>query len=475
MAWTNVGYDGTINEAQWASLSGLLGNGYVAAGNGDCVVTAVPGARSVSVAAGTLYGDGVSSTNSGPETVAMTTPTNGQWFIIALRRTWATNTAALVAIAGATTTTSLPTAPPTSFPTLNTNQGVLTDQPIAWAWCNSANTDVVVVDLRQFPVRTQTTTGNAIINGNMDIWQRGTSFSGAGLLYSADRWTYWRDGYASGITASQQLAGLPNSKYCLRIQRNSGNTGTGILYTNQPITNDDSLPLIGKTVTLSGWVRKGTNFSGTGVNMLVRSGTGTDQPVNNMTGATTVATTTLSVSTAWQRFSITGNVSASATQLGVEFNYTPTGTAGTNDYFEVTGVQLEASSTATPFKRAGGTLAGELAACQRYYWRWSASGDEPGVALGIFVNSTTARIYLSLPVEMRTTPWQLGQSNLYVSDQVTASGVLTAFSYISSRSTSKTIHILAGQSGFTFPTRIPAALIGHPSGTASFLEVNAEL
>lgn len=148
MAWTSVGFDGTITEIQWAGLAGLLGNGYVAAGNGDCLVTAVPGARSVSVAAGSLYGDGVLSTNSAPETVAMTTPVNGQWYVIALRRTWATNTAALVAIAGATTTTTTPTAPPTSFPVLNTNVGVLTDQPIAWAWCNSANTTVVVYDIR---------------------------------------------------------------------------------------------------------------------------------------------------------------------------------------------------------------------------------------------------------------------------------------------------------------------------------------
>lgn len=153
MAWTNWGFDGTINEAQWAQMAGLLGNDYVAAGNSDCLVTAVPGARSVSVAAGTLYGDGVVSVNDGAETVAMTTPVNGQWYVIALRRTWATNTAALVAIAGATTSTTTPTAPPTSFPTLNTNKGVLTDQPIAWAWCNSANTTVVVYDIRMRAVK----------------------------------------------------------------------------------------------------------------------------------------------------------------------------------------------------------------------------------------------------------------------------------------------------------------------------------
>lgn len=148
MAWTSVGYDGTITEIEWAGLAGLLGNQYVAAGDSDCLVTAVGGARQVSVAAGSLYGDGVLSTNSGAETVALTTPVNGQWYVIALRRTWATNTAALVAIAGATTTTTTPTAPPTSFPTLNADPGVLTDQPIAWAWCNSANTTVVVYDIR---------------------------------------------------------------------------------------------------------------------------------------------------------------------------------------------------------------------------------------------------------------------------------------------------------------------------------------
>lgn len=153
MAWTNWGFDGTINEAQWAQMAGLLGNDYVAAGNGDCLVTSIAGTRSVSVAAGTLYGDGVVSVNSGAETVAMTTPVNGQWYVIALRRTWATNTAALVAIAGATTTTTTPTAAPTSFPTLNTNVGVLTDQPIAWAWCNSANTTQVIFDIRKRAVK----------------------------------------------------------------------------------------------------------------------------------------------------------------------------------------------------------------------------------------------------------------------------------------------------------------------------------
>jgi len=153
MSWTSVGFDGTITEIQWAGMASLLGNDYVAASATDCAVTAVGGARQVSVAAGSLYGDGVVSTNSGAETVALTTPVNGQWYVVALRRTWATNTAELVAIAGATTSTTTPTSAPSSFPTLNTNVGVLTDQPIAWAWCNSANTTVVVFDIRMRAVK----------------------------------------------------------------------------------------------------------------------------------------------------------------------------------------------------------------------------------------------------------------------------------------------------------------------------------
>jgi hypothetical protein len=153
MTWTNWGFDGTINEAQWSQMAGLLGNGYVAADASSCVTTAVPGARSVSVSAGTLYGDGIVSVNSAAKTVAMTTPVNGQWYVIALRRTWSSNTVELVAVAGATTTTTTPTAPPSTLPTLNADPGVITDQPIAWAWCNSANTTVVIYDMRQFPVR----------------------------------------------------------------------------------------------------------------------------------------------------------------------------------------------------------------------------------------------------------------------------------------------------------------------------------
>ena len=249
---------------------------------------------------------------------------------------------------------------------------------------------------------------NPILNSCMDIWQRGTTFSGAGLLYCADRWTYWRDAYASGITASRQTTNdttlLPFVQYCLRIQRDSGNTGTGLLYTNQPLENVNSTPYIGQTVTISAYIRKGANFSATSGNVtfLLRSGTGTDQAVNSMTGATTVTSTACAVTTSWVRYTVTGTVASTAKQLGIELNYTPNGTAGANDYFEFTGVQIDIGSIAQPLRRNGATLQGELAACQRYYYR--QSNATTSLFTVPYYSTTTAYPTLRFPVTMRTTP-----------------------------------------------------------------------
>jgi hypothetical protein len=91
------------------------------------------------------------------------------------------------------------------------------------------------------------------------------------------------------------------------------------------------------------------------------------------------------------------------TEFALYFEATPTGTAGANDYFEVTGVQMELGSVATTFKRAGGTFQGELAACQRYYWRNTApnSAGNQGMASGISEQTTNAQVILPLPVVMR--------------------------------------------------------------------------
>ena len=216
---------------------------------------------------------------------------------------------------------------------------------------------------------------NSLINGGADIWQRGTSFaSGGGLsVYTADRWHFYRSSNSAGATLSRQASGLTGFQYAIRIQRNSGNTNTDSMGLRYTLESADSYRLAGKTVTLSFYLRKGADYSGTNFVPYIASGTGTDQPVYAFTSFTTVATTTIVPTTSWVRYSVTGTVASNATEVGLEMFSYASGTAGTNDYVDITGLQLEIGSVPTPFVRSAGTIQGELAACQRYYERFSSA------------------------------------------------------------------------------------------------------
>jgi len=263
---------------------------------------------------------------------------------------------------------------------------------------------------------------NGFINGGFDIWQRGTSLAGGAFKnYTADRWAQFR----AGITVSRQLTAdttnLPFIQYCARVQRDSGTSGVNINLLMNSMATSDAIPFAGKTVTMSFYARKGANYSATssGLQASIYSGTGTDQAlIDGYTGQITVSTTTVALTTTWQRFSFTGTVGATATELSCEFAFTPTGTAGAADYYEVTGVQIEIGSQATPFARNAGTIQGELAACQRYYWRTTSNGTA-ATAIGQIAtasSTTTASCPLRCPVTMRVTPTAVDFSNLAVLD-----------------------------------------------------------
>jgi hypothetical protein len=81
--------------------------------------------------------------------------------------------------------------------------------------------------------------------------------------------------------------------------------------------------------------------------------------------------------------------------------------AATNNYFQITGVQLEAGTVATPFRRNSNSLQGELAACQRYYQRIIGTAAFTNFGLGYASGTTTAQIFYNLPVQMRVVPTSL--------------------------------------------------------------------
>ena len=255
---------------------------------------------------------------------------------------------------------------------------------------------------------------NPVLNSAMQVWQRGTTSSSitTAATYTADRWASV-SGASTAMVVSRQATGdttnLPNIQYCSRVQRTSGQTGISVLYFAQSIESINSIPFAGKTVTLSFYARKGANYSQATsiVSAYLQTGTGTDQNIlsGGLTGAVNAIAQDATLTTTWQRFTYTGTIGATATQLGMFFSYTPVGTAGAADYFEITGVQIDIGSVALPFRTNGGTFQGELAACQRYYQSFIPTDNYQDFFVGSSCDQTTyCRYPIIFPVVMRIAP-----------------------------------------------------------------------
>jgi hypothetical protein len=94
--------------------------------------------------------------------------------------------------------------------------------------------------------------------------------------------------------------------------------------------------------------------------------------------------------------------------------------AATNNYWQVTGVQLELGNVASNFDfQDFGT---ELAACQRYYFRINSPGSFTGFGFGQCTSATAGVIGVTFPVEMRTNPTSLEQSGTAGNYSVLAAG-----------------------------------------------------
>jgi len=271
-----------------------------------------------------------------------------------------------------------------------------------------------------FDTAGNTRLSNPVLNSNFNVWQRGTSLSGiaSGNNYTADRWIAYAS--SANATISRQATGdttnLPNIQYSARIQRNSGSTATGQINFTNPFETVNSIPLAGQTITLSMYLRAGANFSATSNQLVVQlnPGTGTDQnPYSGYSGSlSAVVNSTATLTTTWQRFTFTGTVPVTATEMSVQTIFYPSGTAGANDYYEITGVQINVGSLALPYRPNGQTQQAELAACQRYYWRSTAAEIYSPFGQGYAISTTNGQMYVQMPVQMRVRPTSVDYANL---------------------------------------------------------------
>ena len=331
-------------------------------------------------------------------------------------------------------------------------------------------------------LRYQPSTGrNFALNTDFTIFQRGTSVTptASGGAYTADRW-YVTRGSNTSVTVSQQTAGnlsvTPNQafRYFGRVQRTAASTTTSDVAFGQMFETSQVTLLAGQTVTLSGFIRKGANFSATSdaLVMSIIEGTGTDQKQmdGGYTGQNTLVSGTKTLTTSWQRFSVTGTIATTSTEITIKFSYTPTGTAGAADYFDIVGVQLELGSVATSWNLAMNTLQGELAACQRYYWRSTQNSSSGQIyANGFAISTTAVSASFCLPVQMRVVPTSIGYANITVTDEVTP---LTPSAMVANSRTG--VNILQLQATVTGSVLYRSYFI-IASGLNSYVEAIAEL
>ena len=249
---------------------------------------------------------------------------------------------------------------------------------------------------------------NKIINGDFGVWQRGTSInlSDNTNTYTADRLRVNSQFSAGSSTLTQEtftagtapVAGYEGT-YFARIT--AGSTASYFDLT-QPI--EDVRTFANQTATFSFWAKASIS---TGVTILAQQnfGSGGSSPVNT--------TTTTTITTSWERYtftlsipSIAGKTIGAGNFLNVGF-YT-TGSPGSSQTLDTWGWQVESGSVATAFQTATGTIQGELAACQRYFYAVTADGNNNGAAPitshGTAASATVVEASLPIPVTMRTAP-----------------------------------------------------------------------
>ena len=253
---------------------------------------------------------------------------------------------------------------------------------------------------------------NKIINGNFGIWQRGTSFTLAASTrtYTADRFNAIYVGSSQVTTVSQQIftAGTApvagyEGQFFLRYAVTGTTTGNTANQVRQPI--EDVRTFAGQTATFSFWAKADTNRALT-VYFSQNFGSGGSSEVFT-------ANQTVNITSTWARYSVNVTLpSISGKTIGAGNNVTvsiemPTATTQTVDFW---GWQLEAGSTASDFQTATGTIQGELAACQRYYYRITVTGTNKALATGSAWGTAGNLIQHPFPVTMRIAPTALEQS-----------------------------------------------------------------
>lgn len=280
--------------------------------------------------------------------------------------------------------------------------------PISTINTNSIADDAVTVPKVTDQVLTHR---NLIINGAMQVAQRGTSFT-ADNVFTLDR---WKSGDGTGGTPARTLSqqtftlgqtDVPNAHYYLRHNQTGASTNgnSSLVQKIEDVTRFD-----GQTVTISFYAKADASMN-INIRFIQDFGTG------GSPSADVDLSETVTIGTSWTRYTVTKTLgSLSGKTLGTDGTHTSCLTVNidfqptTTFVFDATLFQLEVGDTATPFEHR--SFGEELALCQRYYFRWNGGDNNSPFCGGAFNNGTSSSDgVFTFPVRMRIAPTALEQS-----------------------------------------------------------------
>lgn len=333
---------------------------------------------------------------------------------------------------------------------------------------------------------------NLIINGAMQVAQRGSAESTTSGYATIDRWQATHGGSGSMGQSQQTLSsGTPYNegfRYFMRLKNNSvvtsfdNSSRTLIQYIEaQNVAGSGwNYTSASSYITLSFWVRSSIaqNFYG-----FLRNHDGTSKSYPFETGSLTANTWTkitktvpghadlqfdndngtgleLSISPYLPTANTDSSVTLDAWMTRVSSQRTPDYTqtwAGTTDAtFDITGVQLEVGSVATPFEHR--SYGDELARCQRYFYAHNCADTYNMVGMGFYTGTNSWIGMHTVPVPFRAAPSISTSGNFQTahdSGNSTATGI-----------------VLADEPGGNVLLQIRCTTSSTPSGEGAFLRNN---
>ena len=371
---------------------------------------------------------------------------------------------------------------------------------------DTADINVTVDALPTFAEAAALTNRNLVYNGAMQVAQRSASVTGitGNGYYTADRWQTlavslgtWTQSIESDAPTG---SGFSNSLKMLCTTASASPDAGGQIAVQQPLEGQDLQRIAKGTasaqqLTVSFWVKSNVtgnyvfrlqdvnntrsvsalyaiNASATWEYKVITVPADTTGALTNNNNLSMRVTfwlgagsdrTSGTLDSVWTS-TVTANVAAGQTNLA----------AATDNYWQITGVQLEVGDTATEFEFK--SYGQELRECQRYYYRIQPGATTRVFSAGQATSTAGAVIVNNFPVTMRTRPTAIEQTGTAANySLLKADGSLQACNAVPSYSGSTSENVFAVGAAVAANIVAGNATVLYTSDAGAYLAWSAEL